>query len=869
MAYQGSSQSVGFRNRVVADPSKRMREEASLLKQRGDEKTRDMERQASQEIQEMKRVSDIQSANANYELKALSKFSNTLTNFLQEDVASMIKEDREAAIQRGIEQRALNPQATLDEENNVVNSVEKMRQLHDKVEKEAQKAPTEEAGSRIRSLSKYEKMGWDFATAKEAANGWDAYREAELVSNTTVLLDHDGTPFVLNQYDKDSMEQYDIAVRYLETQYIDENNPAGLTAGVRNTVLTNPILERSARARTQRQQLVNKALAQKGLDGQENIAYNALQGTKGFPTVGKAMLTFLESTAHHYDVLNGDGLGHKSARARFGTLIDAVIKENHERGEVIIEELKKTKLTGHPSGAKTLFELYKDEFDPESIRGKARDARYSDFQKEQADDRMVAKEELDALLPLMANMSPAERIIETRKYANDHPSQRDYINQLVNYEDLSLPLERSRQKLADLELEYGVGQGGQIPISEAANLHPTVLEEALKNKSVSEYVFGQDSQDTVERAVAGFTKTIKGIAGIATTDEIGQKNIDEGIRQATFRMMRDAQELLRQDETGTLTESAAIKMAGDNIHAHIKRVSVDDPDPTDYFYIESGVGFTKIEDRFYDGLTNQHKVLKEAGRLKDNYGRDLTQVKLLGDDDMRHHLELTPKGNVTPLMSLLAQEAGVPQLEMLQAQRKLAGLPELKVDDQTLKIAQLIDKVPEYKQIVAQDPSPNNFRKLLREMGIIDTRTMMRAVGFQESGGVYNAYNAQAYGHDNPAIGKYQILWSNLNSRANAKFTGNPVGTSWAKEAGLPEKRGVTAFMNDFEYQEKIAEFKFEQYIKEAYKRTDDPNLVIRMVAAAWYGGPAAMDNYDSTEDVVVAGHPNMREYTTKVLSRY
>jgi hypothetical protein len=869
MAYQGSSQSVGFRNRVVADPSKRMREEASLLKQRGDEKTRDMERQASQEIQEMKRVSDIQTANANYELKALSKFSNTLTNFLQEDVASMIKEDREEAIQRGIEQRALNPQATLDEENNVINSVEKVRQLHDKVEKEAQKAPTEEAGARIRSLSKYEKMGWDFATAKEAANGWDAYREAELVSNTTVLLDHDGTPFVLNQYDKDSMEQYDIAVRYLETQYIDENNPAGLTAGVRNTVLTNPILERSARARTQRQQLVNKALAQKGLDGQENIAYNALQGTKGFPSVGKAMLTFLESTAHHYDVLNGDGLGHKSARARFGTLIDSAIKENHERGEVIIEELKKTKLTGHPSGAKTLFELYKDEFDPESIRGKARDARYNDFQKEQADDRMVAKEELDALLPLMANMSPAERIIETRKYANNHPNQRDYIQQLVNYEDLSLPLERSKQKLADLELEYGVGQGGQIPISEAANLHPTVLEEALKNKSVSEYVFGQDSQDTAERAVAGFSKTINGIAGIATTDEIGQKNIDEGIRQATFRMMRDAQELLRQDETGTLTESAAIQMAGDNIHAHIKRVSVDEPDPNDYFYIENGVGFTHIEDRFYDGLTNQHKVLKEAVRLKDKYGRDLTQVNLLGDADMRHHLELTPKGNVTPLMALLAKEAGVPQLEMFQALRKNAGLPEQKVDDQTLKIAQLVDKVPEYKQIVAQDPSPKNFRKLIRELGIIDTRTMMRAVGFQESGGVYNAYNAKAYGHDNPAIGKYQILWSNLNSRANAKFRNKSVGTSWAKEAGLPEKRGVTAFLQDEKYQEQIAEFKFEQYIKEAYKRTDDPDLVIRMVAAAWYGGPGRMDDYDAVNDEVVAGHPNMREYTTKVLSRY
>ena len=41
------------------------------------------------------------------------------------------------------------------------------------------------------------------------------------------------------------------------------------------------------------------------------------------------------------------------------------------------------------------------------------------------------------------------------------------------------------------------------------------------------------------------------------------------------------------------------------------------------------------------------------------------------------------------------------------------------------------------------------------------------------------------------------------------------------------------------------------------------------MVAAAWYGGPSRMDDYDAVNDEVVAGHPNMREYTTKVLSRY
>ena len=35
MPYQGSSQSVGFRNRQVIDPSKRMREEAAQIKEQG------------------------------------------------------------------------------------------------------------------------------------------------------------------------------------------------------------------------------------------------------------------------------------------------------------------------------------------------------------------------------------------------------------------------------------------------------------------------------------------------------------------------------------------------------------------------------------------------------------------------------------------------------------------------------------------------------------------------------------------------------------------------------------------------------------------------------------------------------------------
>ena len=101
MSYQGSAQSVGFRNRTVADPSKRMREEAARVEQRGKERTRSMERQASQQIREMERVSNIQASNSDYELRALSKFSDTINRFLQEDVLDMEKRRIEGEIEEG------------------------------------------------------------------------------------------------------------------------------------------------------------------------------------------------------------------------------------------------------------------------------------------------------------------------------------------------------------------------------------------------------------------------------------------------------------------------------------------------------------------------------------------------------------------------------------------------------------------------------------------------------------------------------------------------------------------------------------------------------------------------------------------------
>ena len=118
-------------------------------------------------------------------------------------------------------------------------------------------------------------------------------------------------------------------------------------------------------------------------------------------------------------------------------------------------------------------------------------------------------------------------------------------------------------------------------------------------------------------------------------------------------------------------------------------------------------------------------------------------------------------------------------------------------------------------------------------------------------------------------------MWFNLNSAANKAFkerqTGQPAtGTSWAKELGMPEKPNMNSFLRDKMYQERIVNKKFDQYIQMAAQQSDDLETIIRMAAAAWYGGPDKMQHWDNPNYKGGGeGHPNMQKYTKEVWSRY
>ena len=870
MPYQGSSQSIGFRNRTVIDPSKRMRQEAAQIEERGQERIRGMERQASQEIQEMKRVSDLEASNQRYELQALSKFSSTINKFLQEDVVEMVKEDRKEQVARGIEMYASDPQAVRQEQEQVSNAVEQQRALHDKIEAEAQKAPTTEAADRVRSLSKYEQMGWDFAAMREAANGWDSYRESELQTNETVLIDSTGTEFVLKDYDRSSLEQYDLAVSHLQTEYIDSHNPKGFSAAVRNTTLTAPILERSARARTQQVQVVNRDRAVAAIDAQENLLAAAINGDPGAPDLGKQAITFLESTHKHFETLGAREGGRKGARARLATIVKTVIENNNQSeatAERVIEQLKGAKLKGHPGGAKNLFELYQDEFNPDKMMGEAIQADITRSNREIQARKAPAEAEVLEILRELPGLSEGARVARVSEFKNMYPDFPALGRQLDSgLDNQFLSKERSKEKLAAL-LELSDGQ--PVPLSEVRNLDPEVLKQALDDEEVEEVPFGADAANVIESSSELVTEAIKGAAKLSVDDPLTGAGQILAQKAALNEMMTNARSLVTEAkaEGRELTEAKAIAESARQV---VRKISlVNDPqskfkDDSSIYWSGPSGGFTNLLATLPDGyVKRQFAQSKAENALK--AGKSLREVNITADlPDVR---ELTPKGTPTSFAVAMAMMEGVTPLEFINAQRALNKQEPLVIDPSAQVLQETLDKFPHIKRQLSQDKSPATVSRLFREAGIPHVRDLIKAIGLQESGNRYDAYNDDAHGPEFPALGKYQIMWYNLNSAANKAF-GGP-GTSWAKELGMPEKATMNGFLRDERYQERITNAKFNQYIQMAAQQSNDLETIIRMAAAAWYGGAGAMKHWDNPNYGGGEGYPSMQEYTTSVWSRY
>lgn len=118
-------------------------------------------------------------------------------------------------------------------------------------------------------------------------------------------------------------------------------------------------------------------------------------------------------------------------------------------------------------------------------------------------------------------------------------------------------------------------------------------------------------------------------------------------------------------------------------------------------------------------------------------------------------------------------------------------------------------------------------------------KAFVKAIFGQESGGNYKAVNASS-----GAAGKYQILPGNFIGRGG-----------WDKEAGL-QNVTLQQFMNNPRIQDRIAQHKLRQYVKQ---------YGFRGAAQAWYGGPGAVGNDNISGGT---GYPSTGGYADEILHR-
>jgi len=853
MPYQGSAQSIGFRNRTVIDPSKRKREEAQKLKERGREQVRGMETQASQQINEMQRVGDLQAKNAQYELEALSKFSKTIESFVTDTVVPFVEERKEEErFNQELSYYLQDAETLKAAEEEVDASIAEGQRIHIALNDEANKVDDPEIEDRIRAASNQHTRGWQLANLREKANGWGTYLISELDTSEVRLEDErTGQAFAI----KDAKDAYqkELAVRYLQAKYIKENR-GNLSAKVVVTKLVQPMAQATNLQRRTYQTKFRQDAARQKLDSEENNLATVLQDSQAsFETKQQALVSYLTVAPSQYKITNPGSEQFAASRNGLLNMVKAMIKANPDEAQGIIDVLKTTNMPNHPAGPGTLFDHYKDEFNEQELLAAATDARLAKFNDTNASREMEAKAEHQRLISMFNENHPTEdeRRAVAQQFNEKFPFFRTLTEDLAGWTPTFLGVEASEEKVAALKAAFG----GELPKEEMQNIDRTVYE---KHKNfIVDHPFGSQYKDDITEGQRRVKAAIKTALKISLNDTVVKPDALRAIAQADKEAMARAKDILTlAKEAGkSMTEGQAILQAFDE-----KAYEITNAKKGDTYYAANRDGFEKFklanDAAGAEGLMNKRVDMynrAEEALLKDPNA--LINTQIIKDPI---YLELDDNGSPKSVFYQLAELDGKRNAwEILNAQRKKAGEKELTVPSEAALLQSYIDRNPAAKDLFYNKPSYQRINRGLQSLGTVSAPNLLQAIGFQESGGGnYQAYNADSYGPSNPALGKYQILWT--------------TALDWSRRAGMPPPVSKQAFLDDSEYQEELARWAMNEYVRQAMVASgNNPRIAIRMAAAMWYGGAGAINSYDRATRETGGRYPSMREYTTSVLNHY
>ena len=852
MAYQGSASSIGFRSRPVLDGSKRKRQEAQEIEQQGQRRIRGMERQASQQLTEMRRQSDIAASNSAYELKALAKFSESINSVLQNEALDAVKQIKEDQIEEGKRIHAEQGAQFQAQKDEVDQAGNQSYALHTRLNEVADKAPDDESGDQIRKLSRWQQHGYDLAAMQETGGRFGMHLMAELEDNTTMIVDPDtGAEFPVNKQDK-TRSEFEAAKKHIFSQYVLNNNPNNLSDKVVNTVLIPEMQKTGEPVSKEFYSDLRVKEGQEMLDTAELTFAKGMDGVAGYPTDPTLLINgFLSDVSNGYKKM---GLKRPRFQARqdLYQVLYSRAKANPHEVEDMITQIEKGQILNHPGGEGNLFSLYSREISADKIRAKAYEATDAKTTRE----RQALQREADAAFTAFRRAKigglsgPEERLAieQLRQYEVDFPQK---FKSALAYAPEIYTEEVSKEQ-AEILL---ASQNGRISQEQAEKLDIKVYNELKDKKVIVDELFTEDL-DTKD-AFDALSDQIK--LGIRENDTTGSQ--DSSVYLATIQAQKETLALAEQiyeESDGKLTKTQALNQAVKEKTAQI-RFEAEQGKSGDTYFVGPTNGYETFTPQ-KGQLTGSQRVRDYNAAIFDYQKRKATDKDAVINQKLglrADMLEPTTDGGPPKIFYDLARLDGNHNAwDIWLAQRDKHGIKEaIQLPDDAKMVDTMLKQYPSLVPLFLK-PSHKRIQRGLMTMGHVTPERLMSATGVQESNNDYKALNEQSYGPTNPAMGKYQILWT--------------TAVGWAKQAGMPHPGSINEFLNDPAYQEEMARWAFGSYLKQASRRTDDPEVAIRMAAAAWYGGPGAMEKYDDENYQGGApGHPSMKEYTMSVLRRY
>lgn len=869
MTYSGSTQNSSYSKRTYNKKlSTDLADYAKALDKQRKEQVKGFQQASKDQLGELDRQDGIAASNDKFQIAQLSKFSDTLNDFLDTTVKTVGKAYIDSKREEGVElyRRYLaGDEAAIAE---VEANAEQLKEIEAKINKMSaeigestdaflDRKSQEELSLKdkikalnVRKLNPNVRWGFVRAQLQEAGAGYNGHLIDTLHSSTEEFTTRDGTTYVIGNYRNVLSEEHkEEIIRYVEDQYIANNNPFGAADSVRNSFLTAKVVETTEKFK-EKEFLKNKA--EQGEVEQTGRIDKIITSAINFDADATKTVTLEDGSTVEVNVtrdavinnikdiidngssseslVNGNVSPHKANKTRIIAGIEEALSFlDEESAADLVDLLKEAEFT-MVGITGTLETLFAGDLNLDELLVTHQTKLSQNYNKRvQAAKVQLEKEENGYILQWLKGELSLQELRDKSLVIRENPDydilrnsdDDNYFINKVNSLNTWEPQEHNYKESMS-EIDRIMGEVGFLTNADLFKLNVDARKYFFENagegkkykykenpiwEDIGKEKWGENVKFYTDKLNQSVDKILK-----TETTQLVDASIEDAAKAGVYK------ELLRRANLyylNGMSANAALALANQEVSQELLAGTG--------MFVRDGEKFLDprmnpvviadtdtIEAQITEGakVTNKLDILQSNGLSEDH----LKDTILVSENSKLINLEKGEDGIIrfipnTVLEIVEYSETGYTAIDFINMQRKLNGLDEYKLEDFSPELQALHTGVKEqFPHLAKVFTSGAEGQSLaIDEIGAIDLNTLLNA-------SVINMEQAIPESDLDTVLERFNI--------------------------------NKDDYLNDATLQEEVRRNQINYLLKEALKTTNDKNQAILMVATGMRFGEAEMNNY-------------------------